>query len=281
MIQGRGPSTAAVAGHRPPTLLVPSFLRGFERPLVLVRIWNLTRGSPRCFCRERGRRSPPTRCHPHVARRRGDSACAAAASARRGQSQPSAGSAQAEGRAEAAGRGHRTLNPLAPRGGQRGGRAVSRDAGRWGSRVRSCVCPGPLQPRRRPRFPLSPRALPTAGDSCGRGSGHCRLLPTAAVPRTLPPSPFGDNRACPLQGRAEGQKFFPRDACPPAAPRSDGGRVRFFELASPVPGPPTSRPAVRTAWAHGAVLDGQQTRPGVKPRLLKLLKTELLQVFFF
>lgn len=53
VIQGRGPGTAAVAGHRPPTLLVPSFLRGFERPLVLVRIWNLTRGSPRCFCRER------------------------------------------------------------------------------------------------------------------------------------------------------------------------------------------------------------------------------------
>lgn len=130
-------------------------------------------------------------------------------------------------------------------------------------------------------LPPSPRALPTAGDSCGRGSGHCRLLPTAAVPRTLPPSPFGDNRACPLQGRAEGQKFFPRDACPPAAPRSDGGRVRFFELAPPVPGPPTSRPAVRTAWAHGAVLDGRQTRPGVKPRLLKLLKTGLLQVFFF
>lgn len=125
-------------------------------------------------------------------------------------------------------------------------RAVSRDAGRWGSRVRSCVCPGPLQPRQRPRFPLSLRALPTAGDSCDRGSGHCLLLPTAAVPRTLPPSPFGDKRACPRQGRAEGQKFFPRDACPTAAPRSDGGRVRFFELASPVPGPPTSRPAVRT-----------------------------------
>lgn len=60
VIQGRGPGTAAVAGHRPLTLLFPSFLRGFERLLVLVRIWNLTRGSPRCFCRERWpQRHPP------------------------------------------------------------------------------------------------------------------------------------------------------------------------------------------------------------------------------
>lgn len=110
VIQGRGPGTAAVAGHRPLTLLVPSFLRGFERPLVLVRIWNLTRGSPRCFCRERW-----PQVTPHTV--------------------PSARGAQTRGQ-RVRGRGHRTLNPLAPRGGQRGGRArfhETRDAGEAGS----------------------------------------------------------------------------------------------------------------------------------------------------
>lgn len=85
----------------------------------------------------------------------------------------------------------------------------------------------------------------------------------------------------PAAGPCRGTEVLPSRRLSPSCAGSDGGRVRFFELAPPVPGSPTSRPTVRTAWAHGAVLDGRQTRPGVKPRLLKLLKTGLLQVFFF
>lgn len=128
MIQGRGPGTAAVAGHRPLTLLVPSFLRGFERPLVLVRIWNLTRGSPRCFCRERWPQvTPHTVPSARGAQTRGQRV--------RGRGLRPARAEPAQ-RWLGAGRGHRTLNPLAPRGGQRGGRArfhETRDAGEAGS----------------------------------------------------------------------------------------------------------------------------------------------------
>lgn len=204
MIQGRRPSTAAVAGHRPPTLLVPSFLRGFERPLVLVRIWNLTRGSPCCFCRERWPQvTPHTVPSARGAQTRGQRVRG------RGLRPARAEPAQrwlSAGRRPSGSRRQRPPDPKssrAPGRAARRPRAVSRDAGRWGSRVRSCVCPGPPQPRRRPRFPRArgpfpPPATAVTGArdtaaSCRRPlcPGHCRppLLGTTvrarcrAVPR--------------------------------------------------------------------------------------------------
>lgn len=143
-------------------------------------------------------------------------------------------------------------------------RAVSRDAGRWGSRVRSCVCPGPLQ-RGGVHASPEPEGPSHRWRQLWPGLG---TLPPPADGRCAPDTaalPFWGQPCVPAAGPCRGTEVLPSRRLSPSCAGSDGGRVRFFELAPPVPGPPTSRPLSGRRGHTGLFSMVSRQGPGSNP----------------